>query len=259
MDQIRLHGSDDELVDEIVALSKLYGIITPYTSFLIVEDEPPAPLAEDPALHAKSGADAVAASEELSAYADAENTTRVRSQEVRYVGDRTFFLRHDYWEDSRFDHSAPTLNYRYGSEAYFQLVAQQPQLGRYLALGKNVLIASGNQQFRIGADEIETKVGEGEQAPRPESPRLEQNFPNPFNGSTSMRYQVPEAGPVVLEVFDLGGQKIKTLVHGLQAAGLHQVSWNGRNQEGKLASSGVYLVRLQANQGIQVRKLMLMK
>ena len=259
LDQIRLHGTDDELVEEIVALSKLYGIITPYTSFLIVEDEPPAPLAEDPVLRAKSGADAVAASEELNAYADAENTARVRSQEVRYVGDKTFFLRHDYWEDSRFDHSAPTLNYRFGSEAYFQLVVRQPQLGRYLALGKNVLIASGDRQFRIGADEIETKVGEGEQLARPESPRLEQNFPNPFNSSTSMDYEIPVAGPVVLEVFDLSGQKIRTLVHGLRAAGLHQVSWNGRNQAGEPASSGVYLARLQAEQGVQVRKLMLMK
>ena len=259
LDQIRLHGTDNELVEEIVALSKLYGIITPYTSFLIVEDEPPAPLAEDPALRAESGADAVAASEELNAYADAENTTKVRSQEVRYVGDKTFFLRHGYWEDSRFDHAAPTANYRYGSEAYFQLVARQPRLGRYLALGKNVLIASGDKQYRIGADEIETKVGKGEQLPRPEAPRLEQNFPNPFNNSTSMRYKIPVAGPVALEVFDLSGQKIQTLVQGLQPAGMHQVSWNGRNQVGRGASSGIYLARLQTGQGIRVRKLVLMK
>ena len=74
-----------------------------------------------------------------------------------------------------------------------------------------------------------------------------------------MRYQVLGEGPVVLEVFDMGGQKIKTLVHGLREAGVYQVSWNGRNEEGKLASSGVYLARLQAGQGIQVRKLMLIK
>jgi Ca-activated chloride channel family protein len=259
LDQIRLHGEDEELVDEIVALSKLYGIITPYTSFLIVEDEPPVPLAEDPALRAESGADAVAASEDMRSYADAGTTTGVRSQEVRYVGDKTFFRRDAYWEDSRFDDSAPTRNYQYGSEAYFQLVAEQPQMGRYLALGKNVLIAYGNQQFRIGEAEIETKVGEEKTPPRPESPRLEQNYPNPFNSSTTMRYQVPESGSVRLEVFDLSGQKIKTLVNGLRAAGFHQLSWNGRNQNGEPVSSGVYLARLQAAQGHQVRKILLMK
>ncbi len=259
LDQIRLHGEDQELVDEVVMLSKRYGIITPYTSFLIVEDEPPEPLADDPLFRVKSGVDAVAASEEMRSYAKAENTTQVRSLEVRYIGDKTFYLRDGYWEDSGYDEQVPARHYRFGSEAYFRLVANQPRLGRYLALGKNVLIAHGGEQYRIGENEVETRVEGKGSVPRPQSLRLEQNYPNPFNSSTTLRYWIAAAGPVQLEVFDLSGQRVATLVRAQQPAGSHEVQWDGSNHHGALVASGLYLARLRVEQEDQVRKVLLMK
>ena len=258
LDQIRLHGEEGELVNEIIALSKRYGIITPYTSFLIVEDEPPVPLADDPLLRAESGADAVTASEQVKSYAGAGTTNEVRSQEVRYVGDKTFYLREGFWQDSQYDQHAPVRDYRYGSEGYFQLVARQPQLGRYLALGMNVMVRYGGEQYRIS--EVATLIEERETAPaRPAGPQLEQNFPNPFNQSTTLRYRIREPGPVRLAVFDLGGQQVRVLRRAHQPAGSYQVSWDGQDQAGEGVASGVYLARLQTPQGSRVRKVVLMK
>ena len=263
LDQIRLHGEEQELVDEIVALSKRFGIITPYTSFLIVEDEPPVPMAEDPtwknSMEADSGADAVMASETFRKYAGAGTTREVQSQEVRYVGDKTFYLRADFWRDSSYDPDTPAQRYRFGSDAYFHLVARQPEMGRYLALGKNVEVLVGGEQYRIGETEIETGVEGESSSVLPELPWLEQNFPNPFNSSTTIRYRLAEPGRVRLEVFNLKGQQVRTLVQAYRVAGSHEVSWDGRDRAGDPVATGVYLARLRVPQGSQVRKLLLAK
>ncbi len=247
--QIRLHGEDLELVDEIVYLSKRYGIITPYTSFLIVEDEPPAPLVEESGLRAESGADAVAASEDLSSYAGAANTTEVQSQEVRYVGEKTFYRRDGFWRDAAFEEDVAASAYRYGSEAYFDLAAARPELGRYLALGRDLLFASGGVQYRIGVDEFETRV-EGEAGPRlPAEVGLEQNYPNPFNGSTTLTYRVGVSSAVRLEIFDAAGQLVRTLVSGLVPTGRHEVQWDARDDAGRSVASGTYVARIAGGAG----------
>lgn len=260
LDQIRLHGEDPELVDEVVALSKRYGIITPYTSFLILEDEPPGPIVGDPTFRAESGADAVAASERVQSYAGATTPSQVAAPQVRYVGDKTFYLREGYWRDSQYDEAAPVQDYLYGSENYFQLVAKEPQLGPYLALGKRVMVQYRETQYRISeSGDVETGVGEAPSSTLPRTLRLDPNFPNPFNGSTVLRYHLPQAGEVRLEVFDLQGQRIKTLVRRVQPAGVYEVSWEGRNERGEEVGSGVYLGRLQTGQGMQVRKVVLVR
>ena len=241
--QIRLHGEDRELVDEIVHLSKRHGIITPYTSFLILEDEPTAPIVEDSGLRAESGADAVAASEDVSSYAGAGTTTKVRSVEVRYVGDKTFYLRDGFWRDEAFDETVPSATYHFGSEAYFGLVADRPELGRYLALGKNVLFASGGRQYRVGELEIETRVGGG-QSTVPGDLRLERNFPNPFNSSTTLPYRVQAPTVVRLDIYDAAGQRVRSLVKGLVNSGVHHAQWDGRDDRGVAVASGAYVARL---------------
>ena len=122
MDQIRLNGPADELVDEIVALSRRYGIITPYTSFLIVEDEPTVPIADNPSLSNETGADAVRAAEDVADYAGASSTEKTRSERVRYAGDKTFYWRDGGWRDSEYDDALPAHRLSFGSEAYFDLV-----------------------------------------------------------------------------------------------------------------------------------------
>ena len=75
---------------------------------------------------------------------------------------------------------------------------------------------------------------------------LNQNYPNPFNPSTTVKYQVPESAKVNLVVYNMTGQKIATLTNEFQAAGYHNVNWNGTNDFGQQVASGVYFLRMQA-------------
>jgi hypothetical protein len=75
---------------------------------------------------------------------------------------------------------------------------------------------------------------------------LDQNFPNPFNPSTTVRFQLPAASFVTLKVFDVLGREVATLVRAELPAGFHQSTWNGADAAGRLSSSGMYLLVMQA-------------
>jgi hypothetical protein len=96
-------------------------------------------------------------------------------------------------------------------------------------------------------------------APLPEVFALSQNFPNPFNPVTVVRYQLPVGSSVKVEVYDLLGCEVATLVNGWQSAGVHDVAWNGRNSAGVELSSGVYFYRLDAGAYSSTRKMILMR
>ena len=88
---------------------------------------------------------------------------------------------------------------------------------------------------------------------------LEQNYPNPFNPTTTIAFSLPAAGKVKLQVFDVRGRLVRTLLDEQRAAGAHTVIWNGRDQQGAAAASGMYLYRLQAGGQTQQRPMMLLK
>ena len=88
---------------------------------------------------------------------------------------------------------------------------------------------------------------------------LDANYPNPFNAETQIAYTVPVAGLVELAVYNVLGQRERTLVQEEQAAGRHQVVWDGRNDMGTQVASGVYFYRFTSAQGVQVRRLLLLK
>ena len=83
---------------------------------------------------------------------------------------------------------------------------------------------------------------------------LNQNFPNPFNPVTTIQYQVPKQGEVLLQVFDIQGRLVNTLVHGVQSAGLHKVQFAGKH-----LASGTYLYRLKIDDQVLVNKMHLIK
>lgn len=88
-------------------------------------------------------------------------------------------------------------------------------------------------------------VEEREAMGQPTSFALSPCYPNPFNPSTTIRYQLPEPGDVRLVIYDALGQEIRVLVFETQPAGWYRVNWDGRNGAGHRVSSGVYLYRLQ--------------
>ena len=88
---------------------------------------------------------------------------------------------------------------------------------------------------------------------------LEQNYPNPFNPETEIHFQLPEASHVVLRIFNALGQEIRTLVDAQYKADFHSVRWDGKDNNGKAVSSGIYLYRLEAADFFQVKKMTLLR
>jgi hypothetical protein len=76
--------------------------------------------------------------------------------------------------------------------------------------------------------------------------RLYPNDPNPFNPRTTIRFDLPGAGPVRLVVYDVAGRLIRVLADGELAAGAHEAVWDGRDLSGRFMASGSYLARLEA-------------
>ena len=88
---------------------------------------------------------------------------------------------------------------------------------------------------------------------------LWQNYPTPFNSETTIQYQLPATTQVKLEIFDLLGKKVATLVDRWHASGSYAVRWNGKDEANKNVASGLYLYRLQAKGFVSTRKLVLVQ
>ncbi len=87
---------------------------------------------------------------------------------------------------------------------------------------------------------------------------LSQNHPNPFNQATTLQYGLSEPAEVVLEIYDLLGRQVKTLVRRVEEAGFKSVVWDGTDEFGRPVSAGVYLYRIQAGDFVQTRKMVLL-
>lgn len=112
------------------------------------------------------------------------------------------------------------------------------------------------------------KIAEGESDPNKSNPRskaapveysLSQNYPNPFNPETTIEYTLPKPSFVVLKIFDILGQEVKTLVNEFQEQEAKSVTWDGKNNHGQLVPSGQYIYRLFANGHTQSAKSLLLK
>jgi hypothetical protein len=95
---------------------------------------------------------------------------------------------------------------------------------------------------------------------KPETIELQQNYPNPFNPATTLAYSLPKSGQVVLEIYNIFGQKVRTLVNRQQPAGIYRMVWNSDDEYGRLVSAGLYLYSLHVdNQLIASKKMVLVK
>ena len=126
------------------------------------------------------------------------------------------------------------------------------KLAGQIGMGTNIL--SEINLTGDGADQIHTFVEDHPDTPAPNSIHLFANWPNPFNGSTRIRFFVPESGSVSLHIYNSIGQKVVTLVDGTVGPGDHEYYWNAENMP-----SGVYVARLEAGIQIQTRTLTVQK
>ena len=176
IDQIRLYGKNKELVDEIVSLSKKYGIITEYTSFLIdvdptISHRELAERAEEQIMRLSAqdvGRGAVSQAKNLGGlkkaaaptqgYYDAEGKMR-RVTEVMQAGKKSFFRKGEVWVDSEFEGKRETLKIERYSSAYFKLISLRPEISKYLALGDNVIFTLNGTAVEI-SDQGKTELNQ---------------------------------------------------------------------------------------------------
>ena len=93
----------------------------------------------------------------------------------------------------------------------------------------------------------------------PETFALHQNYPNPFNPETNISYDLPEDGLVSVNVYDMKGTLVKTLVNDVQSCGYRTLKWNGTNDKGQKVSAGLYLYRIEAEGFTDTKKMALIK
>jgi len=91
----------------------------------------------------------------------------------------------------------------------------------------------------------------------PESFSLFQNYPNPFNSKTAIKFKILASSNVELNIYNILGQKIKTLISGRKSPGNYQYLWDGKDKFGRAVSSGIYLYQLQAKDFISSKKMIL--
>ncbi len=114
-------------------------------------------------------------------------------------------------------------------------------------------------EFSAGVNftELVSDLDEGDILP--DEMRLIGAYPNPFNPQTTIHYQLPAAGHLKIEVYDVLGRRVRTLLNGMQAAGEQRITWNGRDDSGNILPSGLYIARLNYGKTFHSIKLMLLK
>jgi hypothetical protein len=118
-------------------------------------------------------------------------------------------------------------------------------------------LAGGFASVRLSAPEVQLNTEKViEHSP---DFRLEANYPNPFNPSTEIRYELPSPLQVRLIVYDLLGREVKRLVDATQEAGTHGITWDGKNTTGENVGSGTYLMKLDAGNLTATKKLILVR
>ncbi|MBN2245455.1 MAG: T9SS type A sorting domain-containing protein, partial [Candidatus Aminicenantes bacterium] len=88
---------------------------------------------------------------------------------------------------------------------------------------------------------------------------LGDNYPNPFNPSTTITYSLKEGGQVRIDVYNLRGERLITLVNEVRDAGVYGVEWNGRDEAGRMMPSGIYFYNMKSGKYTSIKKMILMK
>lgn len=190
LNTIRLHGENDELVDSIVNLSIRYGIITPYTSFLIDENDILSQTGREQAVQAfsqaasslagaRSGAGAVTAADAFGGLSSASapapmalptasalmpgqsdgtaESAGYQPSPIQTVGSKTFIWRDSVWTDTTYnpdDASAPRVTVEFLSDAYFDLLLELPELADYFAIGQQVIVVIDGTVYEVTAEPV---------------------------------------------------------------------------------------------------------
>jgi len=155
LEEIRLQGSNQELADEIRRLGLKYGIVTPYTSFLVTEREAQVLDAAAPAAREAivggvvGGVGAVRAAKATQAFKLEDRAAQVASERILYRDDKTFYLKDGVWTDSEYKEGTPATEVKFNSDAFFKLIAEKPGIAKYLSAGSKMIVVFEGVSYRI--------------------------------------------------------------------------------------------------------------
>ncbi|MBN2225445.1 MAG: VWA domain-containing protein [Deltaproteobacteria bacterium] len=162
LDEIRLNGENSELVNEIKDLATTFGIVTPYTSFLVLEDRaqgfvPASPADRDDVdmmsgtgvLKEERGGFALKSSEAMRDMKEKSVVDTPKLMSIKQVGDRTFLLRDKTWIDTAYTEGTRTVDLSFNSNAYWKFISEHPGIGKFLALGNNVIFIYDGAWYRV--------------------------------------------------------------------------------------------------------------
>ena len=226
-EQIARFGSQQELLDDILALGLDYRLVTRRTS-LFAPDE---------------GVEVNPQPRDRERDDEAEFTAVNDTRPKAYWLGRDFVLEDEMWVDVAYQPGMPR-------ELYEALPGQPAELADFALLGEDMLVV---------LEELAWEVRSGGQ---PGRPVLQQNAPNPFNAFTVIPFQVPAslAGEEIrLHIYNLSGQVVRVLHADVPGAGEHRITWDGRDRHGRAVASGVYVYSLQSGGWAVHRRMMLLR
>ena len=124
---------------------------------------------------------------------------------------------------------------------------------------KTIVVVRNDRVYAFDPYDNAVDVNDDIPADLPQAFTVSQNYPNPFNPSTVIEYNLPYRATVNVTVLNVLGQRVATLVNDRQAAGPHQVTWDGRNTDGNEVASGIYFYRVTFDNSARTKKMVLMK
>lgn len=165
---------------------------------------------------------------------------------------------------------ADHMEMRYGWDTgWTKILVYSTQANRFLSAGSLVTIAGATGIVSVATATfdarpvtvaVDSTTGvDDPSATLPTEFALHANFPNPFNPSTTIEYDLPRQASVEIVVYNIAGQKVRTLVNGNIDAGQHAAVWDGRDASGSRVSSGIYIYRITAGDFVRSRKMLLLK
>lgn len=136
-----------------------------------------------------------------------------------------------------------------------------------LEIGGTMTVEAGEEETVLSSDETGDPSSsldpEGEAGRIPSTSILRVNYPNPFNRGTTILYEIGDANRagtrVELDIFNLGGQRVRSLVNRWQRPGEYSIGWDGTDDLGREQAAGMYIVRLRTKRFTDLRKMLLVK
>jgi hypothetical protein len=119
---------------------------------------------------------------------------------------------------------------------------------------------SGSGMFLYRSETV--RIDDPERNVTPQYFSLYQNYPNPFNSNTDIRYQIPDVSSPIyttLRIYNIPGQEIRTLIDEAQGPGYYTVTWDGKNNQGRNVSSGIYLYQLKVGNNMRLERMVMIK